>query len=86
MEEKDFLEELEIEKTEVEEGQKEDNKDEYETYTEVETLNSMVPLWKKNRNEIKPEEYNAFYKEKFFVLWLIQENGIAAERNEVLCR
>lgn len=36
-----------------------------ETYTEDETLNSMVPLWKKSKKEIKPEEYNAFYKEKF---------------------
>ena len=45
---------------------KEGSKDEYETYTETETLNSMVPLWKKNKNEITPEEYNRFYKEKFF--------------------
>ncbi len=38
---------------------------EYETYTEDETLNSMIPLWKKSKQEIKPEDYNAFYKEKF---------------------
>ena len=42
-----------------------DYKPEYEDYTEVETLNSMVPLWRKNKNEIKPEEYNDFYKSKF---------------------
>ena len=42
------------------------DEDGMEEVTAVETLNSMVPLWKKNRNEIKPEEYNAFYKEKFF--------------------
>jgi molecular chaperone HtpG len=36
-----------------------------ETYTEDETLNSMIPLWKKSKKEIKPEDYNAFYKEKF---------------------
>ena len=39
---------------------------ETEEITAMETLNSMVPLWKKNRSEIKPEEYNQFYKEKFF--------------------
>jgi len=38
---------------------------EYETYTEDETLNSMIPLWRKFKKDIKPEEYNAFYKEKF---------------------
>lgn len=38
---------------------------EYEDVTEIRTLNSMIPLWKKNKNEIKSEEYNAFYKEKF---------------------
>ncbi|ARP51297.1 MULTISPECIES: molecular chaperone HtpG [Caproicibacterium] len=42
-----------------------DYKPEYEDYTEVETLNSMVPLWRKNKNEVKPEEYNSFYKNKF---------------------
>ncbi len=35
-------------------------------YTEKETLNSMVPLWKKNKNEIKEEEYNEFYKNMFY--------------------
>ena len=38
----------------------------YETYEELETLNSMVPLWKKNKSEISDEDYNQFYKEKFF--------------------
>ena len=32
---------------------------------EIEVLNSMVPLWKKNKNKVKPEEYNEFYKSKF---------------------
>ncbi len=40
--------------------------EEYESYTELETLNSMVPLWKKNRTEVSDEEYNRFYCEKFF--------------------
>ena len=48
-----------------EEGKETEHKDEYETYTENETLNSMVPIWRKNKSEIKPEEYNEFYKSKF---------------------
>ena len=38
----------------------------YEKYIENETLNSMVPLWRKNKNELKAEDYNNFYKEKFY--------------------
>ncbi|MCM1132454.1 MAG: molecular chaperone HtpG [Ruminococcus flavefaciens] len=38
---------------------------EYEDYIETETLNSMVPLWKKNKSELKEEDYNHFYTEKF---------------------
>ena len=38
---------------------------EQESVSEVETLNSMVPLWKKNKNEISEEEYNSFYMENF---------------------
>ena len=49
------------------EEDKEANKPlEYEDYIEVETLNSMVPLWKKNKNELKEEDYKHFYTEKFF--------------------
>ena len=40
--------------------------DEYEDFVETRTLNSMVPIWKKNKNELKDEDYNSFYKEKFF--------------------
>lgn len=45
---------------------KEGTEDEYEDYTVTETLNSMVPIWRKNKNELKDEDYNSFYKEKFF--------------------
>ncbi len=53
-------------KTDMEKSRlKEGSKDEYETYTETVTLNSMVPIWRKNKNEITDEEYNQFYKDKF---------------------
>ncbi|MBP2031992.1 molecular chaperone HtpG [Clostridium algifaecis] len=45
---------------------KEGSKDEYEDYFEDETLNSMVPIWRKNKNELKPEDYNQFYMDKHF--------------------
>lgn len=44
---------------------KEGTEDEYETHTEIETLNSMIPLWKKSKTELTDEQYNEFYKEKF---------------------
>ena len=44
----------------------EDYTPEYETYTELETLNSMVPLWKRSKGEVTDEEYNQFYKDKFY--------------------
>ena len=43
----------------------EDYKPEWETVLEWKTLNSMVPLWQRPKAEVKSEEYNAFYKEKF---------------------
>ncbi len=52
---------MNVEKSRLKQGSKE----EYESYVETETLNSMVPLWRKNKNEITEEEYNTFYKEKF---------------------
>ncbi len=45
---------------------KEGSENEYETHTAVETLNSMVPIWNKSKSELKDEDYNQFYKEKFF--------------------
>jgi len=43
-----------------------DKTPEYEKYTEVETLNSMVPIWKKRKGEVTDEEYGRFYKDKFY--------------------
>ncbi len=39
---------------------------EYEDVTETQTLNSMIPLWKKAKSEVTDEDYNNFYKEKFY--------------------
>lgn len=44
---------------------KEGTENEYEDYIETETLNSMVPIWRKNKSELKDEDYNSFYKENF---------------------
>ena len=43
-----------------------EDKPEYEQYTEVETLNSMVPLWQRSKKDVTEEEYESFYREKFF--------------------
>lgn len=43
-----------------------DAEDKYESVTETQTLNSMVPLWKKRAQEITEEEYAAFYRDKFY--------------------
>ena len=45
---------------------KKGSKDEYEDVTKEETLNSMIPLWKKDKNKITEEEYNNFYQNKFY--------------------
>lgn len=41
-------------------------KPEYEDYMELTTLNSMVPIWKKSKSELKDEDYNSFYKSKYY--------------------
>ncbi len=56
---------MEVTKSRKKEDSPED-KPEYEDYREVETLNSMVPLWQRNKSEVTEEEYNSFYREKFF--------------------
>ena len=55
---------MEVEKTRRKEGSP-DDKPEYETYSEVDTLNSMVPLWQRKKSAVKQEEYNKFYRDKF---------------------
>ncbi len=55
---------MEVSKTRKKEDSPED-KPEYETYTEVETLNSMVPIWQRAKSEVTADEYNKFYRDKF---------------------
>ncbi|MBQ8170619.1 MAG: molecular chaperone HtpG [Oscillospiraceae bacterium] len=45
---------------------KEGTENEYEKEIVTETLNSMTPIWKKSKNEITDEEYNGFYKDKYY--------------------
>ena len=44
----------------------EGSEDKYETVTEDQTLNSMIPIWKKSQSQVTDEEYNTFYQDKFF--------------------
>lgn len=45
---------------------KEGSEDEFETYTEEQQVNSMVPIWRKNKSELTAEDYEAFYHEKHY--------------------
>ena len=56
---------MEVEKSRKKPESPED-KPEYETYREMETLNSMVPLWQRPKKDVTEGEYETFYREKFF--------------------
>ena len=56
---------MEVSKSRKKEDSPED-KPEYESYMEEDTLNSMVPLWQRAKKDVTEEEYTAFYREKFF--------------------
>ena len=51
---------------EVSKSRKKEDSDEYESYTEEDTLNTMVPLWQRNKKDVTEDEYATFYREKFF--------------------
>ncbi len=55
---------MEVSKTRKKEDSPEDQP-EYETYTEVDTLNSMVPIWQRSKSDVTEEEYHKFYRDKF---------------------
>ncbi len=56
---------MEVSKSRRKEDSPED-KPEYESYLEEETLNSMIPLWQRAKKDVTEEEYESFYREKFF--------------------
>ena len=56
---------MEISKSRMKEDSPED-KPEYESYMEEETLNSMVPIWQRAKKDVSEEEYHTFYREKFY--------------------
>ena len=57
---------MNVESQRLKEGTEDSDKPEYETVIEDRTLNSMVPIWQKAKKDVTDEEYNTFYKEKFY--------------------
>ena len=51
---------------EVEKSRQKEGSEEFEYYTDWETMNSMVPLWQRSKKDVTEEEYESFYREKFF--------------------
>ena len=51
---------------EISKSRKKEDSDEYESYMEEDTLNSMVPIWQRSKKDVTDEEYDSFYREKFF--------------------
>ena len=51
---------------EISKSRQKGDSDEYESFTELDTLNSMVPIWQRNKKDVTEEEYETFYREKFY--------------------
>ena len=60
--------EMDMTKSRVKEETKDSDNPEYEDYTETETLNSMVPIWQRRKQDVEQDEYDNFYKEKFMAM------------------
>lgn len=56
---------MECTKTREKKDYKEGDSQKFETYKEIDTLNNMIPIWKKDKKDLKEDELNSFYKEKF---------------------
>ena len=56
---------MDMKRSRVKEETKDSENPEYEEYTEIETLNSMVPIWQRPKKDVEQEEYDKFYQEKF---------------------
>lgn len=57
---------MDLEHRHLKEKKNENDKDEYETVVENQTINSLIPLWKRNKSKISDEDYDTFYSDKFF--------------------
>lgn len=56
---------MDMTRSKVKEETKDSDKPEYESVTEAETLNSMVPIWQRPKKDVSEEEYEKFYRDKF---------------------
>jgi molecular chaperone HtpG len=56
---------MEVEHEHLKEKKNDSDKDEYEKVKEIETINSLIPIWKRKKDKITDEEYNTFYSDKF---------------------
>ena len=56
---------MEVSHTHLKDKKNETDEDEYETVTEIEVINSLTPIWRREKKNVSDEEYNTFYKDKF---------------------
>ena len=57
---------MEVETERLKDKKNKDDKDEYETIKEVTTINSMIPIWKRNKNEVTDEDYEHYYTDTYY--------------------
>ena len=57
---------MEVEAEKLKDKKNKDDKDEYETIKEVTTINSMIPIWKRNKNEVTDEDYEHYYTDTYY--------------------